>query len=80
VSEPLTTYGEAAEGLGVSYAVVSGLAEAHGIVPKPVPRSPNAKGLDRADMAVLRRALGLRKGERVGGPRLRLRRALPSAS
>jgi hypothetical protein len=54
----LTLYGEAAAELGTDIAVVRGLVKARGITPKPVPHNGNAKGLDRGDMAILRRALG----------------------
>lgn len=64
MKDMLTTFGEAAEELGTTYAVISGLVEAHRITPKPVPRSV-AKGLDGRDMATLRRALGLKRGEKV---------------
>lgn len=60
--ERVVTYGEAVRELGTTYAVVAGLVQAHGITPKPVPYC-NGKGLDARDMAVLRKALGLRKGE-----------------
>lgn len=63
--DTITTYSEAAVELGTTIAVVSGLVDAWGLTPKPVPRNGKAKGLDARDMAVLRRALGLRKGERV---------------
>jgi hypothetical protein len=49
---------EAAEILGVDFRVVSGLVKALKIEPKPVKRNGKAKGLDVADMARLRRALG----------------------
>jgi hypothetical protein len=54
----LTLFGEAATELSTTYAVVSGLVKSLGIEPKPVPYNGNAKGLDRKDMAQLRRALG----------------------
>jgi hypothetical protein len=54
----LTLYGEAANELETTYAVISGLVRSLGIVPKTVPHNGNAKGLDRKDMARLRRALG----------------------
>ncbi len=65
MKDSITTFGEAANELGTSYAVIAGLVEAHGLTPKPVPRSPAGKGLDRKDMAVIRKALCLKKGERV---------------
>jgi hypothetical protein len=55
----LTLYGEAAAELGTTYAAIAAIVKAHGITPKPVPRNGNAKGLDRRDMRVLRKALGM---------------------
>lgn len=63
MKDQIKTFGEAAAELGTTYAVISGLVKAHGLTPKPVPHNGNAKGLDRRDIAVLRRALGLRAGE-----------------
>lgn len=54
----LTLFGEAASELGTTYAVVSGLVKSLGIEPKPVPHVARGKGLDRNDMAQLRRAMG----------------------
>lgn len=65
MKDQIVTYGEAAEEFGASYETISNIARGHGLTPKPVPRNGNAKGLDRKDMAVIRKALGLRKGERL---------------
>jgi hypothetical protein len=54
----LMTIKEAAAELNTTVATIRGLVRAHGIVPKPVPRNGNAKGLDESDMATLRRSLG----------------------
>ncbi len=55
----------AASELGVSVPTIRDLSKRFGIVAKVVPSNGNAKGLDERDMAVLRRALGLRKGEKL---------------
>jgi len=55
----ILTFTDAGKILGVAPAVVSALVKTHGLQPKPVPRNGKAKGLDRADMRVLRKALGL---------------------
>lgn len=54
----ILTIKEAAVELETTVATIRGLVRAHEIEPKPVPRNGNAKGLDEADMAILRRALG----------------------
>ncbi len=67
--DAITTFGELADELGVYYAVIAGLVRAHNLPIERVPRSGNAKGLSRKSVAVIRRALGLRRGERVGDKR-----------
>jgi hypothetical protein len=57
----LYTQIEAAEILGTDRWTIAGLVRAHGLVPKPIRLNGRAKGLDEADMDILRRALGRRK-------------------
>lgn len=52
----LTTFGAAAEELGVFAHTVGDLVRAWGIAPKPMSHG-RAKGLDKADMDILRMAL-----------------------
>jgi hypothetical protein len=59
MSDRLTTYVEASRELGVNVLVIATLAKAHELKAKPVPRNGKAKGLDEADMRVLRKALGM---------------------
>jgi transposase len=56
---------QAAEQLGVSVPTIRDISRRFGIEPKDVPSNGKAKGLDEKDMKVIRRALRLRKGERV---------------
>jgi hypothetical protein len=55
--EHITTYGEAAELLGTDIRTISGLVKALGLKPKKVRINNLAKGLDRSDIAAIRRAL-----------------------
>lgn len=60
MTDTIWTYKEAGAELGIGPAAISALVRYHGIAPKPVPRNGKAKGLDEADMHVLRRVLGVR--------------------
>lgn len=53
----LLTYKEAADRFGVLPLTIRDLARRLGIVPKPVPRNGNAKGLDASDVERIRKAL-----------------------
>lgn len=57
VMDNLLTYKEAAKVLDVGPMTVRDLVRRLGIVPKPVPRNGNAKGLDASDVVRIRRAL-----------------------
>jgi hypothetical protein len=68
---PLVTYSAAAEMLGVHRRTVADMVKKLGIVPKRMPLSGPAKGLDRADLRVLRhrlRASGCRRVPVAGHP------------
>lgn len=55
--EPIYTFGEAARVLGISPDAVAPIAVGLEITHKPVPHNGKAKGLDRSDMAKMRRFL-----------------------
>lgn len=57
MSDSLVTYSQAAQVLGVKPQTIPDLVEAWGLTPKDMPLNGKAKGLDRSDMRVLRRAL-----------------------
>lgn len=64
----IKTYGEVAAELGVRYEVISTLVEAHGLTPKRVPHSGAGKGLDPDDIRVIRKALNLKRGQKLNRP------------
>lgn len=53
----IVTLTEAAQELNTDPLTISGLVKLLRIEPKPVPRNGNAKGLDRADLRRIRRAI-----------------------
>jgi hypothetical protein len=60
---PLHSYSSAARELGITRQAVADVARCMNITPKPCPMSGIAKGLDEADMRVLRRTLRLPEPE-----------------
>lgn len=54
------TITEAARECGVYKQTIRDLIRGHNIQTKPVPRNGSGRGLDPADMAIIRRSLGLR--------------------
>ncbi len=55
------TYLEAKEVLGLRYqTTITDMVEKLGLTPKPIRRNGAAKGLDRSDLAKMRRALKIR--------------------
>lgn len=59
MAEQIFTIVEASRELGVAPIVVTTLVRGHRIQTKPVPRNGKARGLTRADLQILRRALGM---------------------
>jgi hypothetical protein len=57
MTEPIVTFTEAAEALGVKPNTIGDLVRKLGIRPTSVPRNGNAKGLTPADMRLIRERL-----------------------
>ncbi len=65
MKEALSTYQEVAEEFGTDRHTIRGLVHAHGLTPKRIRLNSLAKGLSAADRAVIRKALGLKAGQRL---------------